>query len=257
MKAFCICILFCFIIFANSCIPKEKVAPSMPTNESLTFDFSYFNQNIEEDNNFSFVSEKVLEWRSFLEDTISIHKAIIENSAQYSFSHQKENTWLSAFSFNLNDVNYSAKYFGIADSDTVLYKGFVSFDTISDLLLLDGEAHSNAKVGSWVVNEGVAEDYEFKGVKVLSVSWNFLENKHIKFTINQAGSENLDYISYIDSVNGEYNTYLDIYSKGNENHTFVQWNKTTKQGRVKDMLRFDNENWHYWNSDFQDVSKKY
>jgi len=257
MKGFYIYILFCFIIFINSCIPKAKVAPVLPTSESSAFDFSYFYENNKEDNNFSFASEKVLGWRGFLEDTISIQKEIIKNTEQYSFAYQKDNTWLSAFSFNLNDVNYSAKFFGITDVDTVLYKGFVSYDTISDLMLLDGKVNSNAKVGSWVFNEGVVVDYEYKSVKILSINWNFLENKHIKFTINQAGSKNLDYFYYVDSVDTEYNAYIDVYSKGNENHTIVQWNKATKQGRVKDMLRFDNENWHYWDSNLQDISKGY
>lgn len=256
MKSFYTYILFCFVFFVSACDPIEKNAPITPTTKNSSFNFSYFSQSHQENTNFSFVSDKVLGWETFIEDTIAVHNLLIKNTEQYKLSYQKENTWLSAFSFNFNEVNYSTKFFGVIDIDTVLYKGFVSFDTISDFLLLDGKIESDAKIGTWVFNEGIEEDYELKPVKLLSISWDFSKNKHIKFTINQAGSKNLDYLSYIDSVDNEYDAYLDVYSNGNENHTIIQWNKANNEGRVKDMLKFDNENWHYWNSDLQDISKK-
>jgi len=248
-------ILLFLIIFSGACLTRTKIPPVVPSKESVSFNFSFFEQNYKENTHYSFVSEKVLEWKAFLEDSIAIHQAIIENALQTDFDFQKEKTWLSSFSFNIGTSDmYSAKFFGTTDADTVLYKTFLSYDTISEIIYLDGTAYEDAKIGEWILNKSKVDEYEYVSSKIMSISWDFSDNKHIKFVNNQAGSYNLNYIYYVDSVDNEYDAYLDVYDKGNENHSFIQWNKTQNNGRVKDNLRFSNDEWHYWDIDFQDIN---
>lgn len=248
-------ILFLIVLSFGACKPPAKVLPVVPPLESASFDFSFFEQTHKENTNFSFVSEKVLEWKSFLEDTIKIHSAILSNAKQNDFEFQKEKTWMNSFSFNTDgNYNYSTKFFGIIDVDTVYYKSFLSYDTISDLLYIDGSAYQDNKIGQWFFNKPIIEENEYKALKIFSIDWDFSHNNHIKFINNEAGSYNLNYLFYIDSVDNNYNAYLDIYNKGQENHSFIQWNKIDNKGRVKDKLRFNNDEWHYWDANFQDVN---
>ena len=241
----------------NACVPKAKVAPVMPSNETTSFNFSFFEQNYKDNTHFSFVANKVLEWKPFLEDSISVHHAIMDNAEINEFKFQKDNTWLNSFSFNNDgEDKYDAKFFGIFEADTVLYKTFLSYDTISDIVYLDGSAYQDNKIGQWFLNKSKVDGFSYISSKILSIDWDFSVNKHILFTNNQAGSNNLNYILYIDSVDNEFDAYLDVYSKGDQNHSIIQWNTKNKNGRVKDNLRFNNEDWYYWDNNLQDISKK-
>jgi len=253
MKFLKLHILF-FSIYISACIPKEKTPPPIPPIESASIDFSYFEKETKDNTNFSFVTEKVLKWKALLQDSLSIHHEILNTAAQNKFVFQKEKTWLSDFSFSIeNKGMYSAKFFGIIELDTVSYKAFVSYDFFSDIIYLDGSAYNNTKIGKWEFNK--IQLIDSTKIKLLTANWDFSNINKIKITNNQAGEENLNYILQIDSVDNEYNYYIDIYNKGDENHSIIQWNSSTNIGRVKDKLRFNNEDWYYWNSNFENETK--
>ncbi|NPA45453.1 MAG: hypothetical protein GXO49_07960 [Chlorobi bacterium] len=241
-----------FLLFISACVPDPKVAPPIPSEESMSFDFSFFEQSNKDDGNFLFASEKVLFWKPFIEDSILLQRNILINALQNNLEYQKEDTWLSNFSFNL-DETYLTDFFGVVEVDTVFYKAFLSFDTIKQETFLDGKAYQDNKMGEWFFNKLQVEEGELVNSKMMTVLWDIVDSKHIKFTNNQAGENNLNYIYYIDSVDNEYNAYVDIYDKGNENHSIIQWNKLNKNGRIQDNLRFNNNDWHYWDNNLQDL----
>lgn len=246
-------ILFFLNLFFYACIPNEKVAPILPKIESSIFNFSYFEKDAKEDTHFSFVSEKVLKWKALLEDSLNIHHAILNNAAQNEFDFQKDNTWLNNFSFNIEDKGvYKAHFFCITEVDTVLYKSFISYDYFSDIIFLDGKTYNDAQTGEWEFLK--VQRIDTTKIKFLTANWDFYKKNKIKFINNQAGENNLNYIMQMDSVEDKFNKYIDIYNKGAENHSLIQWNSLTKVGRVKDKLRFSNDDWHYWDSNLEDIN---
>ncbi len=253
MKFYYLYIIVLLSIFFNACISKEKIPPPLPSVESISFNFSYFEEDSKEDTHFSFVSEKVLEWKTLLKDSLKIHHAILNNATQNELIFQKDKTWLNDFSFSIGNKGiYSAKFFSIIEADTVRYKTFISYDYFSEIIYLDGHAYDNTKIGEWELNK--TQRIDTTKIKFLTANWNFLKNDQIKFTNNQAGEDNLNSILQMDSVDNDYNTYIDIYNKGDENHSIIQWNSSTKIGRVKDQLRFSNEDWHYWDDSYEDTN---
>ncbi len=74
--------------------------------------------------------------------------------------------------------------------------------------------------------------------------------KEIKFTNNGI---NLNYILYKDSIDAQYNSYVNIFDSGVDKHSIIEWNNTTKIGRIKDPRHFDDENWHCWDGNYIDT----
>ncbi len=249
-----IIIVFIFFLF-DACTPKEKIPPAIPSIESLSFDFSYFEQNVVEESYYAFAAERIFTWKELLQDSINIHNTTLSETSYNDFIFQKDETWLMDFVFNITDINYTAKFFGIIEPDTVLFNAFLAFNT-DTLLFLEGKFYDDTKAGQWILNKpGFDEDTVYTGIKFMTVDWSLdsLDQTEIKFTDNQTGLSNLNYILYKDSVDTKYNSYVNVYEPGSDNHSIIEWNQTTKAGRIKDPLHFNDENWHCWDESYQNI----
>ena len=251
-----IIITFIFFLF-GACTPKEKIPPVLPSIESLNLDFSYFEQNITEDTHYAFAVERILNWEALLKDSVKVHCTTLRETSYNNFVFQKDETWLMEFGFNIEEVNYNTSLFGIIESDTVLFKTFLSFNNSdTSLIFLDGKFYDDSRAGQWVLNKpGFDEDTVYSGIKFMTVDWSLdsLDQKEIKFTDNQTGLSNLNYILYKDSVDTEFSSYINIYGSGSDNHTVIEWDNFTKKGRIKDLLHFSDESWHCWDETYQDI----
>lgn len=249
-----IIIIFVFFWF-GACSPQAKIPPVIPSVESLNFDFSYFEQNIVDDTHFAYAVGRVNTWQSLLQDSINIHSTILNETSYNDFKFQKDETWLMDYRFNIEEVKYVAKFFGIIEPDTLFFNTFLSFNE-DTLLFLEGTFYNESKTGQWFLNnEGINEEGTLTLLKFMSVDWNLdsLNQKEIKFTNNQIGLNNLNYLLYKDSIDSQYNSYVNIYESGTDNHSIIEWNNTTKTGRIKDPLHFNDENWHCWDENYIDT----
>ena len=76
----------------------------------------------------------------------------------------------------------------------------------------------------------------------------------MKITNLLAGGNNGSYIFYKDSVDADYNSYLLLFNKASENTITIEWNSTTKKGRIKDFNINGDENWYCWDESQNDIS---
>ena len=76
----------------------------------------------------------------------------------------------------------------------------------------------------------------------------------IKYTnIVPGGPENGGYIYTETNNETPYNAKWDIYNKGADNHTLIEWHRTTQVGRVQDFNRFADNEWHCWGTDHKNT----
>ena len=76
----------------------------------------------------------------------------------------------------------------------------------------------------------------------------------IKYTnIVPNGEENGGYIFFELTSDEDYNAYCEIYKKSQNNTITVKWNRDSKEGRVKDPAHFGDEEWHCWDTNFEDI----
>lgn len=251
-----IIIVFIFFLF-DACEPKEKIPPVIPSVESLNFDFSYFEENNTTGTYYSYAAEQISAWKALLTDSIDIQNSSLKETSYNDFIFQKDETWLMNFDFIVENIKFTANFFGIIEHDTTLFKTFLYSDAAdTTLVFLDGKFYDDSKTGHWILNKpGFDEDTVFTEIKFMSVDWyvDSLDQKEIKFTDNQIGLSNLNYILYKDSTDGQFNAYVNIYVSGNDNYSIIEWNKSTKEGRVKDFLHFNDENWHCWDNNYLNI----
>ena len=79
-------------------------------------------------------------------------------------------------------------------------------------------------------------------------------NGDIKYTnIEPGGAENGGYIFYGKTTDTTYDAYYHIYNKGQDNLTEIEWNLTSKAGRIKDEKHYSDTDWHYWDENLDDI----
>ncbi len=248
-----------FFLFVYSCKTKEKIPPNKPNKEIINFDFSFFESNSQDNSNFTFAASEILGWKNLLTDSLSLHKKMLEETQAYKFEFQKDNIWLIDFIFNFKDNNYDAKLIGIVNQDSVMYKGFLSYikglDTITDMLFVNGKVYGNKKE-EWKFNKPERIDEIIKPVHFITINTDksSLNIPFVKFTDNQPGENNLNYILKKELINSSYKLFIDVFNKGSDNNTIIKWHQTNKIGRVKDLIHFGNENWYCWDENLTDVN---
>ncbi|KPL16217.1 MAG: hypothetical protein AMJ92_13060, partial [candidate division Zixibacteria bacterium SM23_81] len=115
-----------------------------------------------------------------------------------------------------------------------------------------GDADLFLTEGTWILNKDPEEPEPFVGIewhrKVQDTT------ADIKYTnIVPDGPENGGYIFYGITNDTPYDAFYDIYNKGYDNLTNIEWNRATKDGQVKDPHHFEDEEWHCWDGDLEDI----
>lgn len=239
------------VFLLNSCKQKAKIPPNVPSEKTMFFDFLFFQQNTNGGDIYTFASEKVLKWKALLDDSLLLYHNILENSNTNEFNFQKDNAWLNNFSFNLLGTDYDVNLFAIFDDDSIKYKTYLTTDSILDLVFLNGNLHNEKKQGSWEYYTPIYVDTLYKSTLFLSSDWDFTSKNKISFTNYNSGINNLNKITFLDSIDAGYNKYIEIFNKNTGKLSIIQWNNLTKEGRLKDSVQYGNLNWHKWNSNLE------
>ena len=256
MKSKFVIILISILIYAISgCKPKEKVAPVFPPENNISIDFSYFISPPESTGNYAHAFQTSVYWAHLLTDSLTLYKNMLNTISDKKFSYQDENTWMINSVLNSGTDKYDINYFEIVNADTVETKMFFTLDsTYTDLLLFDGYFFSDSTTGYRQINK---PDTSNTYLKFLKIDWNIIsENeKEIQFTnILTDNSKNGSFIFYKDSVDSQYNVYLDFFDKATDNHSFIEYNKTSFSGRIKDEQYYGDTDWHCWDTERLDTN---
>lgn len=106
--------------------------------------------------------------------------------------------------------------------------------------------------GTWTLNRSPEDPEPFIGIE-----WERSPESDtgtIRYTnIVPGGPENGGYIFLGTTTDTPYDAFYDIYNKGKDNHTDIQWNRTTQAGQIRDPLHFEDEAWHCWDEELADV----
>jgi hypothetical protein len=243
--------------------PKEE-PPTLPPIETFVMEYSDFqnsgsmtksaqNQMILSKNNWGWSALNVAVWNTIITVGLAVPVAAYVNSfSDDTPERQEDGTWVWTKNYKILNVNYTAELQGKMDGDGVEWKMYISQENGSqEFLWFTGVSDHLAKEGSWVLYNN-PNDPTF----LLHIEWhrNYQEETaDIKYiNIVPDGPENGGYIYYSITKEAPYNAFYGIYNKGKNNHTNIEWSRTTKEGRVKDSLHFGDTDWHLWDSNLED-----
>jgi len=230
----------------------------LPNGNGYTVQFASFSQTeqppfakqalLGDRSNFNYAAGTVLIWSTIGVIGLAVPVTAFNASFYNIPLQQDDGSWIWSYSVRISGLLYTAELHGIYIPDGVRWEMYISKEGgYSDFLWFYGESDRPVTEGYWILKNTPAEPTD-----LLRIDWTRTiadGTGSIKYTnIVPDGPENGGYIYTETNTNTPYNAYWDIYNKGQDNHTYIEWNRTTLEGRVKDFNHFKDDNWHCWDS---------
>ena len=174
-----------------------------------------------------------------------------------SFKHKPvqnlDYTWVWTYDVPVKGEVYTAELHGRYIDNGVRWDMYTSKqDDYSDFHWYYGESNLPATEGYWILKNKPSNPTD-----LLRIDWHrdLSDNTHdIRYTnIVPGGPENGGYIFYGITSDEAYDRFYEIYNKGKDNHTHIQWQYITDEGRVKDTRFFGDSKWYCWDSEHYDI----
>ena len=166
---------------------------------------------------------------------------------------QADGSWVWSYTVNVFGT-YNAKLHGTYTDNGVRWEMNISKQgEYTDFLWYYGESDLSATEGYWILKENPQNPND-----LLRIDWqrDISDGTYaIKYTdIKPGAAENGGYISVQYTKQTPYNHIWDIYNKGQDNHTYIDWNNQTQAGQVKDYNIYFDNNWHCWDTSHMNIA---
>lgn len=260
----------CYMLLVTGCGDDDVAAPEasppdLPPATSFVMDFADFTEggSLEAAQglallqatraNWTYAGLNVLVWNTI----ITVGLAVPAASFIAAFGHQPVlhpgGDWVWSYNFYVNEVLHLAELHGRIEDEEVIWEMYISKDgEFADFLWYSGVSDIDGTEGSWTINREPEDP-----TPLIRIDWhnNIAEETwDIKYTnIIPGDAENGGYIYHGVVDDPTYDAFYDIYHKSADNHTYIEWNLTTKAGRVKDEAHFGDSDWHCWNNLLEDI----
>jgi hypothetical protein len=235
-------------------------APTIPPVETFVIPFGDFQSTGAESvvsfasnqSNWNFAAFSVGVWSALITVGLAVPVAAFRASFGSTPLQQDDGSWVWSYSVNVGSSTYTATlhaqfatevlpqgvHWSMNISKEGEYEGFLWYYGESDLPLTQG---------FWILRQSPADP-----TNLLQIDWSrniSAETYAVRYTnIVPDGPENGGYIDTQYTAGVPYDHIWDIYNKGQDNHTYIQWSKPTGEGRVQDSNNFGDDDWHCWDT---------
>jgi hypothetical protein len=173
-----------------------------------------------------------------------------------SFNHvpeqQEDGTWVWPYDVNVLGIVHHAELHALAAGGDIQWNMFVTKDGFyEDFNWFSGVSNLIRTSGTWTLNHSPEDPTPFVGIE-----WNRNlqeDTGDIRYTnVVPNGPEIGGYIAH--AIQSEpFDAVYDIFNKGQDNITNIEWNRATKDGRIKDPVGYGDEDWHCWDMSLQNA----
>ena len=260
------------IVFAGlfqSCKKDKGDPPVLPPSESMTIDFSNFEDAKKGDgsifvpkgtltSNWEFAAGAAIIWKAIIYVTLAVPVYSFELAVDQTPVYLEDKTWQWSYNVTLLNITYKARLTGQIRTDDVLWKMHIAKEGtggFNEFVWLEGTSKLDGTEGQWILYESPQNN-----IPVLQIDWSVSGSDvgMIKYTYTKTGNPFKDsYIEYgltAGSLNAYYTihyyntTYLQFYDLN------VEWNSTTHNGRVKCLGHFGDTEWYCWDGNFLNIT---
>jgi hypothetical protein len=256
-----IALMFSFSAFIYISCKKDKGDPPiLPPYESMAIDFSNFtsqkrsagvNEEVKgtESSTWQFAAAVAGVWNTLISSSIAVPLAAYDSASNVNPGYVSENLWQWTYDFTFEGVPYKSKLSGQISTNSVVWQMHVTKDIsggFTDFLWIEGTSATDGSGGQWIFHESPVspagifqDDWTKSGTVVTTVKYTYIkddENKgsYINYLIPSASSFDLGYNIHFSSG---------IYSDSD-----IEWNKTTRDGRLKSVDYLQDDNWYCWDT---------
>jgi len=174
-----------------------------------------------------------------------------------SFNHQPEwsgEAWTWSYNFNVLAVQHSARLEARLITDRVQWDMYITRDgSFEDFHWYTGVSDASGMSGTWSLNKTPNDPTAF-----IDIEWNRSSSGNtydITYTNVEAGTaEYGSYITYGVTGDTPYDAFYDLFGAQGNNLTEIQWNRTTKEGRARSLVLFEDSDWHCWDTSLENAT---
>lgn len=262
-------LLLVLVILSLTCsknsIEVDQVPLSLPPESSFLIDFSVFAErgdqqlpksgymSLQTRENWGWAATNVLVWNTLLFVNLAIPVAAFKTSFLHEPVQQPDGSWVWAYSFPVGQDTFSAELHGALSGEGTQWDMYISKnDAFNKFLWYTGGADLAFTQGTWTIYKHPNEPAAYLGIewhRSLQDSTADIKYTHLASGDQPGGS----YIHYGLTNDFPYDAFYDIFVQALNNHVDIEWNRDTKEGRVRDVLHFGTDLWRCWNETLDDI----
>mgnify|MGYP006288369827 CR=1 FL=1 len=240
---------------------KDPGAPDIPPETTFIMDFSdfdttqsskaFYSKSVKGTdstiNNWIHAAGNVFAWNVIIIIGMAVPVGSFQAALAQNSEYLGDDEWQWSYSFTAGG-SHTAELHAKLNGDEITWTMY-----IDDFKWYTGVSKVNARSGYWILYKSKLQPVEY-----IQIDWNRDPDNNtwdIKYTnIEDGNVEKGGYIKHGIVSGGSYDAFFDIYNKGQDNLTEIEWNRTTSDGRVKDENKFGDTEWHCWDTSLQDIN---
>ena len=266
-------ILILSLLFISTSCDKEDIdnRPELPPVESLVMDFSDFQDNPADIKGLAVPGKGVAEayvnfvhaylnvsfWNAFTTGSLLLPVSSYAYALQQTPEYAGNDTWKWSYQFDIDvlELSYTATLTGKRiDNETFSMEMNIALTSLPAVKFtyFDGVCRYDHTHAEWNLYKNV----NGTSVKTIEVEWDkdfVAGDASLRYTYVEPGQVETDsYILWEYTPGADYNAaYTISLATGMIN---IEWDTTTKAGRVKDPANFEDDAWHCWNDLLVDIT---
>lgn len=224
------------------------------TSVSFTEQFPLASPLSSNQSNWSYAALTVGFWGAVVVVGLAVPVAAFRESFLHTPVQQPDGSWIWLYSVMVGGSVYSAELHGQFISEEVRWDMRISKEgEYEDFLWYYGEHNLPATEGFWILKQSPTVPND-----LIQIDWSRTISPvtyNITYTnIVPGDPENGGYIDFRYAEGAPYDYSCDIYNKGADNHTYIDYSRSTGEGRIKDFNHFGDNDWHCWDSDHMNIA---
>lgn len=271
MKKLSFLLVFAFAIAGlNSCQKNSmedpadpyagREAPQLPAAETFVMSFDGFDDPKaapKSITNWGHSVANIVVWNTVLTVNLAIPTLAFHAAVGQEPEYQGMGVWLWAYEVRGDDgETYRAELYGeLLVDDEVQWDMFITqVGGWGRLHWYTGITATDGSYATWTLNHNPENITPVLRIDYVEDNGN--GTGAIRYTnIIPGHPDNGDYIEYREGniAGGQFDRAYDVYRIGVNNLLEVNWDSVNKNGRVKDAVKFGDEDWHCWGTDLRDV----
>jgi hypothetical protein len=246
----------------------QATPPELPPLWTFKVDFSDFVQGgqygpikgadpfdpLSSKHNWLWASTNVFVWHTMISVALLVPVLSFVEALGHEPVRQPDGTWVWDYNVGAGQTMLLVELHGRVEGEEVTWEVYLSLeDQYEDFMWYSGQCDLEGTEGTWTLKQSPEEPED-----MLLIEWERdpdTETGNVKYSnVIPGDPENGAYVYYEISEGGTYDAYLDVYHKQDEWHTYIEWHRTNKVGRIKDSDHFGDDLWHCWDGNFDDVA---
>jgi hypothetical protein len=247
--------------FMQSCEKEPLVdpgAPDLPLKESFIMPFDGFEDadTTKSFGNWFYAASNVVVWNTILTINLAVPVASFYEAFNHDAQFQGDATWLWTYTFYAEGAQHTAELYGhLLNNNEVSWEMYITRQNAFDnVLWYSGVTTIDRSYATWTLRANGYNPADFISIEYYADNGNGAAS--IRYTnIIPDNPGNGGFIEYQEALDPseQFNRSYDVFKIETGNLLDIDWNNITREGRVKDPQKFQDEEWHCWGYNLMDT----